>query len=316
LGSPFPFDAGMHLCCVHGQCLHRVVGFPVGYRQRHIIEPIRPGETVICRVFSRLSEGSSLLFDLYLLGEQGQVREIVLGLEMVDLSKGKLMPPSWLPATGSADLAPLIDGLDGMVIVELATVQPFALQALSGREVERFWRLGPRRRASYLAARLALKRLARHLAADEQSPAHEIETLAEDGVLPQCPDWRGEVRRHASAAHDGRLAVAVAGRQRVGVDVEPMGQKALRGLKIFASQAERNLVEASQLGDSLAALTLWTIKEAAAKTFGLDLPVAWRMVQVSDIGDRESLYQIEGKVFRARHVKADDHLITVTRAEE
>ena len=50
LGSPFPLDAAMHAACAWGQRYRGYVAFPVGFRERIIIQPTRPGEDYYCRV--------------------------------------------------------------------------------------------------------------------------------------------------------------------------------------------------------------------------------------------------------------------------
>lgn len=96
LGSPFPFDAAMHLACAWGQRYRNVVAFPVGFDRREIINPTSPGETYRCRVFPHEDEGTIMRFHIWLLGKDDRPAEAILGLRMRDISGGRLRPPAWV----------------------------------------------------------------------------------------------------------------------------------------------------------------------------------------------------------------------------
>jgi hypothetical protein len=96
LGSPFPFDAAMHLACAWGQRYRNLVAFPVGFDCREIVRPTRNGETYHCQVFPLPDEGAVLRFDVWLHGEDCRPVEIILGLKMRDISGGSLKPPAWV----------------------------------------------------------------------------------------------------------------------------------------------------------------------------------------------------------------------------
>ena len=96
LGSPFPFDAAMHMACAWGQRYRNLVAFPVGFDCREIVRPTRKGETYLCRVFPLPDEGAALRFDVRLYGEDRRPVEIILGLKMRDISGGRLKPPAWV----------------------------------------------------------------------------------------------------------------------------------------------------------------------------------------------------------------------------
>ncbi len=96
LGSPFPFDAAMHMACAWGQRYRHIVAFPVGFDYREIILPTSAGETYLCRVFPLPDEGAVLRFNVRLLGEDHRLVEIILGLRMRDISGGRLKPPAWV----------------------------------------------------------------------------------------------------------------------------------------------------------------------------------------------------------------------------
>ena len=96
LGSPFPFDAAMHMACAWGQRHRNIVAFPVGFDRREIILPTSAGETYLCRVFPLPDDGPALRFDVQLFDEDHRLVEIILGLRMRDISGGRLKPPAWV----------------------------------------------------------------------------------------------------------------------------------------------------------------------------------------------------------------------------
>lgn len=96
LGSPFPFDAAMHVACAWGQRYRNIVAFPVGFESREIFLPTSAGQTYLCRVFPLPDEGAALRFNVLLFGEDHRPAEIILGLRMRDISGGRLKPPAWV----------------------------------------------------------------------------------------------------------------------------------------------------------------------------------------------------------------------------
>ena len=96
LGSPFPFDAALHMVCVWGQRYRNVVAFPVGFESREIILPTSAGQTYLCRVSPLPEEGAVLRFNVWLFDDDRRPVEIILGLRMRDISGGRLKPPAWV----------------------------------------------------------------------------------------------------------------------------------------------------------------------------------------------------------------------------
>lgn len=96
LGSPFPLDGAMHAACVHGQRLVDFVPFPVGFADRILTRPTRAGQRYQVQVRLRSRTATALVYDLRILDQAGQVRETVRGLEMRDVSGGRIRPPAWL----------------------------------------------------------------------------------------------------------------------------------------------------------------------------------------------------------------------------
>lgn len=315
LGSPFALDAAMHAACAWAQHYKGIVAFPVSIDARTIVKPALPDSIYYGRIRPQSSFDDLQVFDIQLIDEHGEPCEIVQGVHMRDVSGGRLHPPEWIICKAEIDpLAALRKDCLGLSVIELDAMASFAPRVLTPLEEERFIKMGPRRRKSFLAARLALKRLYRRCRSDDSStPAHCIQTVKKGASLPICGqnDSTGQGNMHCSASHDRRLAVAAADAKPVGIDVESGAHRALESCRIYMERQERKLVEASDSAGPQAALRIWSIKEAAAKALGINLADAWQQVQVTGVGDRHSSFMVDGKAMTARHAWVDEHLITV-----
>jgi phosphopantetheinyl transferase len=316
LGSPFALDAAMHAACAWGQHYQGFVAFPVAMERRTIFRPTVPGEIYYGRIRPCRVLDSELTVDIELRDVQGSLRESVAGVQMRDVSGGRLQPPQWIIRKAQPD--PVVEverQCLGLTVVELDSLAPFADRALTPMEKERFEKLGHRRRKSFLAARLALKRLFRRCRdPGGRVPAQAIETVvSKDTPLPRCSAIDGAAGSdlHCSVSHDRRLAVAAAHTGKVGVDVECVTHKALKTKHIFMHESEILLVRQSPLEDQKAALQVWSIKEAAAKAYGMNLAEAWHAVRVTDLGERQSRFAIDGRNMVARHTGVANHVITL-----
>jgi phosphopantetheinyl transferase len=184
---------------------------------------------------------------------------------------------------------------------------------LTPREAARAMRMGSRRRRDFIAARVALKRLARQLdIVKENRPDQEIETLGPDGVRPCL----AESGIYCSVSHSDRLVAAVAHRHPVGVDIEMISEKPTRTKYLFMSPRERNLVSLSSLGPERAATRAWTTKEAAAKVFGLHLFQAIQEVDVVRVGAEEGVLTYQEKTYPVRHGEGSGYVITVVTCDD
>jgi hypothetical protein len=96
LGSPFPFDAALHVACAWGQRYRGTVAFPVGFDRREIVVPTRAGETYRCRVIPLPEEGAVLRFDILITDGDDRPVEIIRGVAMRDISGGRRKPPAWV----------------------------------------------------------------------------------------------------------------------------------------------------------------------------------------------------------------------------
>ena len=96
LGSPFPLDAAFHAACAWGQRYSHVVAFPVGLKERHIFRPTRTGKSYKAVLIPIQKDPKLLIFDIWIYGQNGDVCEGVLGVQMKDVSAGRMTPPRWI----------------------------------------------------------------------------------------------------------------------------------------------------------------------------------------------------------------------------
>ena len=96
LGSPFPFDAAMQAACVWGQYFNGIVAFPEGLAQRFIYRKTQPGRLYrICLALRKIAV-DHFRCDGWIMTSAGGVCEAFMGLNMRDLSRGRLKVPSWV----------------------------------------------------------------------------------------------------------------------------------------------------------------------------------------------------------------------------
>ncbi len=96
LGSPFTLDAAFHGACVWGQCYLGFVPFPVGIKHRHISKPTYSGKQYRAMITPIEAASDELMVDIRIYDEKSQMCETALGVQMVDVSKGRLKPPTWI----------------------------------------------------------------------------------------------------------------------------------------------------------------------------------------------------------------------------
>ena len=100
LGSPFPLDAAFHAACAWGQRYLAVVGFPVGFAKRMILQPTRPGKRYFCLILPVNVTTDLLVFDILLYDLNHDLFESVSGVHMKDVSAGRMKPPQWVIKEG------------------------------------------------------------------------------------------------------------------------------------------------------------------------------------------------------------------------
>jgi phosphopantetheinyl transferase len=199
-------------------------------------------------------------------------------------------------------------------VIELAALAPFAERALSEPERLRLAGMGSRRKRSYLAARVACKRVARQLSDnDARTAAGDITTVCPDRPeRPRCPASNERCVFSCSVSHDDRFAVAVAADWRVGVDVEQASERLLKSRSLYMSEPEQALARGSQLGEIEAAVRIWSIKEAVAKALDISLAAAWNRVEVCTVDSFESLFTVDGQdAWSAVHEMVEEHVFTL-----
>ena len=316
LGSPFVLDAAFHAACVWSQRFAGVTAFPVGFDQRLLVAPTRPGDIYVSRIFPVQTDSAMLTFDIWIVDTDGRLFERLKGVRMRDVSGGKLRPPDWIRCQDAAGSLGRIAGhCAAAALIERVTLMHFGGNCLAELERRRTVQMGDKRRIDYLSARLACKRLSRQLSGnDRHTPAQEIVTLAADGVRPRCPVTNGRAY-YCSVSHDRRFAVAVAGEQPIGVDVETLDDRILKLLHMFMDDDEQEIVRASALGPVGAAVRVWTTKEAVAKMLNIHLADAWARTQVLTIDAEQSCVRIsDGPAATVVHQPVEDHLITLVYA--
>jgi len=316
LGSPFPLDAAFHLASVWGQRYLGIVGFPVGFDRRLIYSPTTPGESYMCRILPAQPYNSAPRLDIWIYDGGGNPKEEIRGLRMKDVSGGRITPPDWI-SDGAANrrLEFLRSRCTALSLIELKTVNGLAEMALSDREKDRLKKMGPRRKSSYLGARLCCKSISRQLSGDWKTPSSSLTTILPDGIRPCCPVRDSDRGSFCSVSHDSRFAIAVASDARIGVDVEEISERVCRSREVYMNEKERRLVEASPLGEIQAAVRVWTCKEAMAKALDMSLAESWEKVCLKDIGRDRSILEIGGRNHEAFHEGTDDHLFTIVNME-
>jgi len=96
IGSPFPFDAAMHMACVWGQRFTQIVPFPVGFEKRVIYSRTKKNEKYLGRVFPKDIGKQKLIFDAWIYDNDGVLCEAINSLEMRDVTQGRRCPPQWI----------------------------------------------------------------------------------------------------------------------------------------------------------------------------------------------------------------------------
>ncbi|MBN2159512.1 MAG: polyketide synthase dehydratase domain-containing protein [Spirochaetes bacterium] len=309
LGSPFPLDAAFHAACAWGQRFAGIVGFPVHIDERVIKNRTMPGENYFTRAMPVTTEGGLLVFDLWIYDAGGGLREEVRGLHMKDVSGGRLRPPEWIAHQGGDPLEAIRARCAGFSVIELAAVTKPCEKILAPDELERFGRMREKRGKSFCAARMALKKLSRRTSGNEmETPSHRITTVGGNG-RPLCPAPKG-VSLYCTASHDSRFAVAAISENRIGIDVEEISGRVLKGQRLYMHPDEMALAKSHPMGEMEASTRIWSIKEAVAKALGINLAQAWKRTVVEEIRDEKSIFSIDENHQEAIHSVVKNHIFT------
>ncbi len=96
LGSPFVLDAAMHAACVWSQRFKGIVPFPVGVDKRMVHKPTRKGQSYLARVVPVGVSLEPFRFDAWIYDQSGVICETIHGLQMRDVTQGRIRPPQWI----------------------------------------------------------------------------------------------------------------------------------------------------------------------------------------------------------------------------
>ncbi|MDR2861666.1 MAG: 4'-phosphopantetheinyl transferase superfamily protein, partial [Syntrophobacterales bacterium] len=162
---------------------------------------------------------------------------------------------------------------------------------------------------------LALKALARLMAADITTPAQAINTIHPDGIRPWCPDLAGYKSFFCSLSHDRRFAVAASAEEPIGVDVEYLSERVLKARHLYMDTKEIALADNSPLGSVAASLRIWSIKECVTKAAQTPITSSWKDTSVEESGKNESRFRRHGRPCTAYHDMVDDHLFTLVKGD-
>jgi phosphopantetheinyl transferase len=189
-----------------------------------------------------------------------------------------------------------------------ALASPPAENLFTPREAAKAGTMGPHRKKAFSAARVALKELSRQLGlVQPDRPDRKIETLGPDGVRP-CLAGSG---LYCSVSHSQRFVVTVAHEVPVGVDIEAVSKKITTISHLFLTAREETLISKSPLPRERTATRVWTIKESAAKAFGLHLFEALRAVEVVEVDREEGIMRYQGKVYPVRMGEGDGQVVAL-----
>jgi len=314
LGSPYPLDAAFHAACAWAQYAKKIVAFPVAVDRRKIIRPTSLDETYVARIIPVKVDSETLVYDIFIFDLQGTLREVASGVQMRDISGGRTSPPEWIQKRQGEDLLANIARSDNkLAIIERRSVAPFACETLSKDEQQRYHPMVADRKNSFLAARLALKRISRELSGgDRRIPPGDINTVRPGSPKPFCPVSGESQQPFCSVSHDSRFAIAVAADNPVGIDVEQITARALKNGSLFMHKSEEELTKHFSKGEVEAAVRIWSAKEAAAKALDMPLARSWDRVALTTIGLNESLLQVKDMgTYTVAHDTVDGHLFTL-----
>ena len=98
IGSPFPLDAAWHAACSWAQRYTGIVAFPVGFEKRIIYRKTKKESEYIGRIIPVNISKEPLIFDVWIYDLNGVIYEFISGIQMRDVTQGRLHPPDWIKA--------------------------------------------------------------------------------------------------------------------------------------------------------------------------------------------------------------------------
>jgi phosphopantetheinyl transferase len=239
----------------------------------------------------------------------------VRGLTMKDVSGKTLLPPSWIAAADKDPLEKIRSRCADLCVIELSTISRACEKILSGPERERSGSMREKRMQSFCSARLALKTLSRRSSGNDMAtPPDAITTMEADG-RPLCPRTDGSKGLFCTASHDSRFAIAAVSDRPIGIDVEEITGRVLKGQDHYMNDEEIALVKGHPLGEKEASVRVWSAKEAVSKASGMHLVEAWRRATAREIGGEKTVMQVDGAAYEAVHTVVDGHIATLITME-
>lgn len=252
------------------------------------------GEEFDCQVFVRHLDGTSCLSDLQLVDDHGQVMITMEGWQ----TRRYQMDRSFFLQTKQVEKHLVCEELDAGPVLfhdhyDTAIVREYlARRYLNQPEMAEYAKASPRRRRQWLNGRVAAKDAVRKYLWEKQGrfdlfPKELLirnDSRGQPLVAPHLTGCFSE-QIHISIAHKDLFAIAVAGRQPVGVDIEKIEPRSLEFAKLAFSNSELQLLprcDNQQLDDQWTA-RFWVAKEAFAKMTGSGLEGNPKQFLVSEI---------------------------------
>ena len=200
------------------------------------------------------------------------------------------------------------------IMLEQAYLATFFRTALSSFEQSLAGDFAARRKNGFIAARICLKILAYKMGlVGPDQEAGALESVNQTDRRPLLPGAEG--RYYASVSHDRRFTLAVADKWPIGVDIEAVSSKLVKGGHIFMNSEEMAIAGSGRMDMAQAATLIWTAKEAAAKMLNLHLGDAWRMVRLVKLGLNESVFVYGDGELTVSHLFEGETVVSVIRME-
>ncbi|MBN1381805.1 MAG: 4'-phosphopantetheinyl transferase superfamily protein [Deltaproteobacteria bacterium] len=219
----------------------------------------------------------------------------------------------WHIAVPSPEFSNTINLLSsGFMVFEYHHPAPHAWEALTPFEQSLAAGFPERRKYSFMASRISLKLLSYRIGLiDGRREARTLETIDPKDGRPLLPGAEG--RFYPSVSHDKRFSMTVADKRPIGVDIELISPRLIKGRHIFMNPEETAVADGSGLDLTVAATMVWTAKEAASKALNLHLIETWRAVRLIKLGKRESIFACGSSELRANHVFEWDRVVSVVK---
>ncbi len=293
-----------------GQMFAGIIAYPAAFEKRFVYTPTEPGQDYFCRVSPLGKRQGGISFDIRIYDAPGNLCEALLGVLMKPIA-GAPGPACTAGTPGPVLFDTIKANCFAFSIIELGAVLPFCLKALTAGEMGRIRRFGPERLRSFMAGRLAYKRSWRRAAKDYQTAADAIPDFMYGGLAGDGGDFS------YSISHDERFAFAVAGKNKIGADVEKFSGKAARNRRIFLNEGDNAAMEGlSDLDQPQKLLRIWSAKEALSKAMGNHVAELWKRMSAIETGNNLTVLRYDDRNYAVVHDQAEGHLFSMTAMDE